>query len=156
MSTVTTEQYHAIGRRKTSVARVFLKEGKGSIEIRSKSNKSYGLQEFFGKGTRWAHAAVQPLALLEQQKNFDVYVTVSGGGITGQSEAMCLGLARALDQVEMNKLAAQGVDHQENYEAREWHKALRSAGYLTRDSRAVLRKLYGLVKARKAKQFSKR
>ena len=94
--------------------------------------------------------------MLEQTGAYDVYATVSGGGVTGQSEAICLGLARALDLVEQDKLAANGIDIQENHDERHWHIALRQAGLLTRDARAVLRKLYGLVKSRKAKQFSKR
>ena len=81
---------------------------------------------------------------------------MSGGGVTGQAEALCLAIARALDLVEQNKLTTQGVDFTENHDERQWHIALRGAGYLTRDARAVLRKLYGLVKSRKAKQFSKR
>jgi small subunit ribosomal protein S9 len=150
------EQYYATGRRKSSVARVFLRPGKGEIKIRTKNHKTYTGEEFLGKDTIWVSRAFAPLKLLEVSDQFDIYATVSGGGITGQAEALCLGIARSLDLVEQAKLTAQGVDFEENHESRAWHIALRKAGYLTRDARAVLRKLYGLVKARKAKQFSKR
>jgi small subunit ribosomal protein S9 len=150
------EQYHAIGRRKTSVARVFIRPGKGEVTIRTKANKTYSVKEFFCGDTRWTQVALSPLNLLEVADKYDVYATVAGGGITGQAEALSLGIARALDLVEQQKLTVQGVDFETDHEKREWHIALRSAGLLTRDARAVLRKLYGLVKARKRKQFSKR
>ena len=156
MSKKQLEQYYATGRRKTSVARVFLRPGKGEFSIKTSKNKAYNLEQFFGDNTRWAQQVTQPLALLEVANKFNVYATVSGGGVTGQAEALCLAIARALDLVEQAKLTAQGVDFEQQHETREWHIALRSAGSLTRDARAVLRKLYGLVKARKAKQFSKR
>lgn len=150
------EQYYATGRRKSSVARVFLRPGKGEVKIKTKNHKTYSIEDFFGKDTLWGSRAVSPLKLLEVSDQFDVYATVSGGGITGQAEALCLGIARSLDLAEQAKLTAQGVNFEEDHEARAWHIALRKAGYLTRDARAVLRKLYGLVKSRKAKQFSKR
>ena len=150
------EQYYATGRRKSSVARVFVKPGKGEITVKTQKNKTYSGEEYFGKDTVWGSRAIGPLKLLEVSDQFDIYATVSGGGITGQAEALCLGIARALDLVEQAKLTAQGVDFEENHDARLWHIALRKAGFLTRDARAVLRKLYGLVKSRKAKQFSKR
>jgi len=152
----TQEQYHAIGRRKTSVARVYIRPGKGDFTVKTQKNKTYSLEEFFGTDTRWVQQVAKPLSLLGVQNQFDVYATVSGGGVTGQAEAICLAVARALDMVEQEKLTQQGVDFTAEHDKREWHLALRSAGYLTRDARAVLRKLYGLVKARKAKQFSKR
>ena len=152
----TVEQYLAVGRRKTSVARVFVRPGKGEFTVKSSKGKSYSLSEFFGANTYWLQLVTKPLEILEVSGQYDVYATVSGGGITGQAEAIRLGLARALDKVEIEKLRVQGVDLEAEPEKREWHIALRSAGYLTRDARAVLRKLYGLVKSRKAKQFSKR
>ena len=156
MSKKTLEQYHAVGRRKTSVARVFLRPGKGQISIKTKTGKTYSVEEFFGNNTRWSQVVGNPFELLEVADKFDVYATVSGGGINGQAEALRLGIARALDLAEQEKLTAQGIDFEAEHDKREWHLAMRSAGYLTRDARAVLRKLYGLVKSRKQKQFSKR
>lgn len=156
MSKTKQEQYHAIGRRKTSVARVYIRPGKGDFTVKTQKNKTYKLEAFFGTNTRWVQQVTKPLALLGVQDQFDVYATISGGGVTGQAEAICLAVARALDVVEQKKLTEQGIDLTTEHEKREWHLALRAAGYLTRDARAVLRKLYGLVKARKAKQFSKR
>lgn len=150
------EQYLAVGRRKTSVARVFLRPGSGQFTVKTSKGKTYTLQDFFGTHTHWCHLVTKPLELLEVSNKYDVYTTVSGGGVNGQAEAIRLGLARALDLAEQATLTAQGVDFEAEHDKREWHVALRSAGYLTRDARAVLRKLYGLVKARKAKQFSKR
>ena len=150
------KQYLGTGRRKTSVARVFLKSGKGDIVIRTDNNKSYDIKSFFGGETRWESIARGPLDLLGISSQFDVYATVSGGVITGQSEAISMGIARALDSFEQEKLTAEKINFEEDHDARVWHKALRKAGFLTRDSRAVLRKLYGLVKSRKRKQFSKR
>lgn len=128
-----TEQYYGTGRRKTSSARVFLSRGKGQITVNRKP-----LDEFFGRKT--AQMIVrQPLELVEMTDNFDVNVTVSGGGTTGQAGAIRLGLARALMEYD-----------------EELRGALRTAGFVTRDSRAVERKKIGLHKARKATQYSKR
>jgi small subunit ribosomal protein S9 len=128
-----TEQYYGTGRRKTSSARVFLRRGNGQITVNRKP-----LDEFFGRKT--AQMIVrQPLELVEMTDNFDVNVTVTGGGTTGQAGAIRLGLARALME----------------YDA-ELRGALRKAGFVTRDSRAVERKKVGLHKARKATQYSKR
>ena len=128
-----TEQYYGTGRRKTSSARVFLSRGKGQITVNRKP-----LDEFFGRKT--AQMIVrQPLELVEMTENFDVNVTVSGGGTTGQAGAIRLGLARALMEYD-----------------EELRSPLRKAGFVTRDSRAVERKKIGLHKARKATQYSKR
>jgi len=128
-----TEQYYGTGRRKTSSARVFLKRGSGQITVNRKP-----LDEFFGRKT--AQMIVrQPLELVEMTDNFDVNVTVSGGGTTGQAGAIRLGLSRALMEYD-----------------EELRGALRKAGFVTRDSRAVERKKIGLHKARKATQYSKR
>ena len=128
-----TEQYYGTGRRKTSSARVFLSRGNGQITVNRKP-----LDEFFGRKT--AQMIVrQPLELVEMTDNFDVNVTVSGGGTTGQAGAIRLGLARALMEYD-----------------EELRGALRKAGFVTRDSRAVERKKIGLHKARKATQYSKR
>ncbi|QOC21779.1 30S ribosomal protein S9 [Wenzhouxiangella sp. AB-CW3] len=128
-----TEQYYGTGRRKTSSARVFLRRGNGQITVNRKP-----LDEFFGRKT--AQMIVrQPLELVEMIDNFDVNVSVSGGGTTGQAGAIRLGLARALMEYD-----------------EELRGPLRKAGFVTRDSRAVERKKIGLHKARKATQYSKR
>ncbi len=128
-----TTQYYGTGRRKSSAARVFLRPGSGSITVNSKS-----LDQFFGRET--ARMIVrQPLELTQNVDKFDAYVTVEGGGITGQAGAIRLGIARAL--VEYNA---------------ELKTDLRKAGFMTRDAREVERKKVGLHKARRATQFSKR
>ena len=169
--------YHAIGRRKASAARVFMKEGTGKITINNRS-----IDDFFGKKTIWNAKALAPLNLIKQDDMFDLTVTVKGGGINGQAGAISLGIARALDlyakknspeiiveekiitESEPEGEGTESVEIEEKVEmlpegplgVERWHKAIRQAGYLTRDSRRVLRKKVGLVKARKAKQFSKR
>ena len=126
-------QYYGTGRRKSSAARVFLRPGKGQITVNDKT-----LDAFFGRET--ARMVVkQPLELTKLGDRFDVLVTVEGGGITGQSGAIRLGLSRAL------------VEYDENLKP-----DLRKAGFLTRDAREVERKKVGLHKARRATQYSKR
>jgi small subunit ribosomal protein S9 len=126
-------QYYGTGRRKSSAARVFLRPGKGQITVNDKT-----LDAFFGRET--ARMVVrQPLELTKLGERFDVLVTVEGGGITGQSGAIRLGLSRAL------------VEYDENLKS-----DLRKAGFLTRDAREVERKKVGLHKARRATQYSKR
>jgi small subunit ribosomal protein S9 len=121
------------GRRKTSTARVYLKPGKGEIMINSKS-----LDEYFGRET--ARMIVrQPFAAVDMENKFDVMVNVAGGGPSGQAGAIRHGITRAL------------MAYDESL-----RPALRKAGYVTRDSRAVERKKYGLHKARKRPQYSKR
>lgn len=128
-----TEQFYGTGRRKTSSARVFVRRGNGQITVNRKP-----LDEFFGRET--ARMIVrQPLELLNMAGNFDVNVTVKGGGTTGQAGAIRLGLARAL------------MEYDESLRS-----PLRKAGFVTRDARAVERKKIGLHKARRATQFSKR
>ncbi|MBL8245341.1 MAG: 30S ribosomal protein S9, partial [Rhodanobacteraceae bacterium] len=122
-------QYYGTGRRKSSAARVFLRPGKGQITVNDKT-----LDAFFGRET--ARMVVrQPLELTKLGDRFDVLVTVEGGGITGQSGAIRLGLSRAL------------VEYDENLKS-----DLRKAGFLTRDAREVERKKVGLHKARRATQ----
>ena len=126
-------QTHAIGRRKTSVARVYLNEGKGNIVVNGHDYKQYF-------DTAALHYKVeQAFALTETAGTFDVKVNVEGGGITGQAEAIRLGISRALCTI-----------NEEN------RKALKPAGLLTRDPRMVERKKFGQKKARKRFQFSKR
>ena len=124
---------YGTGRRKTSTARVFLRPGKGSITVNDRT-----LDEFFGRKT--ARMIVrQPLELVNMGDKFDVSATVHGGGTTGQAGAIRHGLTRAL------------MEYDESL-----RKALRDAGYVTRDSREVERKKVGLLKARRGTQFSKR
>lgn len=121
------------GRRKTSVARVRIKSGTGNFLVNGKPIEAF----FTTQDTR--RAASSPLVATESANSYDVWVSVSGGGITGQAGAVCLGLARALK-----------IDHPD-YEV-----VLRDRGLLSRDPRMVERKKYGLRKARRATQFSKR
>ena len=124
---------YATGRRKTSTARVYLTEGKGNILV-----NDLPLEEYFGREV--AKILVkQPLVLLNMLENFDIKVKVSGGGSFGQAGAIRHGIARALEKYDVDN-----------------RPSLKSAGYLTRDSRKSERKKIGLVKARKSKQFSKR
>ncbi|HSH83907.1 MAG TPA: 30S ribosomal protein S9 [Guyparkeria sp.] len=126
-------QNYGTGRRKRSSARVFLRPGTGKITINGKS-----LEDFFGRET--AQMVVrQPLELLEVGDRFDVVATVAGGGPSGQAGAVRHGLTRAL------------MDYDESNRPQ-----LREAGFVTRDARQVERKKFGLRKARRAVQFSKR
>jgi small subunit ribosomal protein S9 len=127
------EVINALGRRKTAVARVYLKKGKGNIVVNDKDYKLYF------PITTLQTSVTKPLALTNSVTDFDVTVTVEGGGITGQAEAISLGIARAL--VEYNA---------------ENKPTLRAAGLMTRDPRMVERKKFGQKKARKRFQFSKR
>ena len=127
------ETNYGTGRRKTATARVFLKAGTGEITVNGKP-----LDEFFGRPTS-RMIVMQPLEVTENVGRFDVNVTTSGGGASGQAGAIRHGLSRAL------------VEYDE-----ELRGPLRAAGLLTRDSRKVERKKIGLRKARKATQYSKR
>ncbi|MBU8871579.1 MAG: 30S ribosomal protein S9 [Gemmatimonadales bacterium] len=126
------ERYYATGRRKTAVARIWITQGTGKINVNNRT-----VEEYFGEAVR--QQALMPLTALGLEGEFDVWCTVKGGGITGQAGALRHGLARAL-------LVAND----------EYRKPLRSKGYLTRDSRMVERKKYGQPGARKRFQFSKR
>jgi small subunit ribosomal protein S9 len=126
-------QYYGTGRRKTSTARVFMKSGGGDITVNNRP-----LDVFFGRKT--ARMIVrQPLELMNVTGQFDVNVTVKGGGTTGQAGAIRHGLTRALMQYDESM-----------------RPALRKAGLVTRDAREVERKKVGLRKARRATQYSKR
>ena len=127
------ETTYATGRRKTSTARVYLSEGKGNILV-----NDIPLEEYFGREVAKI-LVMQPLVLLDISSKFDIMVKVSGGGSFGQAGAIRHGISRALEKFDP-----------------EYRSSLKSAGYLTRDSRQVERKKDGLVKARKSKQFSKR
>jgi len=127
------QSHYGTGRRKTSAARVFIKPGSGEIVVNGRP-----LDTFFGRET--ARMIVrQPLTVAEAEGKFDVHVTVSGGGTTGQAGAIRHGITRAL------------MAYDESL-----RKALRKAGFVTRDAREVERKKVGLHGARRRKQFSKR
>lgn len=126
-------QIHAVGRRKSSTARVYLQPGKGEIMINGRE-----LSQYFGRKTA-RMVVCQPLELVDASGKFDIKVNVDGGGITGQSGAIRHGITRAL------------IKHDEAL-----RPALREAGFVTRDAREVERKKVGLHKARKRPQFSKR
>jgi len=126
-------QYYGTGRRKSSTARVFLRPGTGNIVINKRS-----IEEFFGRET--ARMVVrQPLEVTELLEKFDLYITVKGGGTTGQAGAIRHGITRALMEFDESL-----------------RSPLRAAGFVTRDARRVERKKVGLKKARKKTQFSKR
>ena len=124
---------YGTGRRKDAVARVFLKRGNGKITVNGRS-----LEEYFARPVL-RMIINQPFAAVDRIGNFDINVTVLGGGLSGQAGAVRLGISRALDE----------------YDAA-FHKPLRTGGFLTRDSRVVERKKYGHKKARRSFQFSKR
>jgi small subunit ribosomal protein S9 len=124
---------NTIGRRKTSVARVYVQPGKGEIVINDRALKDYFLSEIHQT------LAKQALAALKLEDSYDVTVNVEGGGITGQAEAVRLGIARALVEIDPEN-----------------KPTLRKEGFMTRDSRMVERKKPGRRKARKKFQFSKR
>ena len=125
--------YYGTGRRKSSVARVFMTPGKGNITVNKRS-----LDEYFGLDTLKT-IVMQPLTATGTADQFDLYITVKGGGTTGQAGAIRHGIARALLKVDP-----------------EYRATLKANGYLTRDPRMKERKKYGLKAARRAPQFSKR
>jgi len=127
------EVVNALGRRKSAVARVYVSEGKGKITINNRE-----LTEYFPTGIL-QYVVLQPLNLLGVAGQYDIKVNLDGGGITGQAEALRLGITRALMEI--------------NPESR---PALKAAGFVTRDPREVERKKPGQPKARKRFQFSKR
>lgn len=135
---------HAVGRRKTAAARVFIKKGSGKIEINGRT-----LENYFGRETS-CMIVRQPLDLIEEAKNFDYFITVKGGGANGQAGAIRHSISRAL--IKHDELD-NGTDGNEVTSAR---RILRKAGFVTRDARKVERKKVGLRKARRAVQFSKR
>jgi len=127
------EVINTIGRRKAAIARVYLSEGKGQITVNNRDFKDY----FPDKQLHYI--VEQPLVLLELQGNYDIKVNLDGGGMSGQAEALRLGISRALIKVNP-----------------EYKAALRAEGFVTRDPRVVERKKPGQPKARKRFQFSKR
>ncbi len=125
-------QYYGTGRRKSSTARVFLRPGKGDIKVNNRS-----LEEYFGRET--SRILVKRPLEVTNAPEFDIYITVRGGGMTGQADAISLGISRAL------------LQYDEVY-----RQPLREIGLLTRDARIKERKKVGLHKARKRPQYSKR
>jgi len=123
----------ATGKRKTSIARVFLRDGAGKISVNGKT-----IEEYFA-GLTTAQMVRTPLDVTNSTGKFDVLITVKGGGVSSQIEACRHGLARALNSYDVNN-----------------HVALRANGFLTRDPRMVERKKYGQAGARRRFQFSKR
>ncbi len=126
-------RFYGTGRRKNAIARVWILPGTGAVKINNRE-----LDEYFGKKTL-EMIVRQPLELTDSLGKFDVVATVKGGGVTGQAGAIRHGIARALCQADENH-----------------RPALKAAGFLTRDPRMKERRKYGLKKARKASQFSKR
>ena len=126
-------QYYGTGRRKSSSARVYLKPGKGEIQINYRT-----IEQHFGRETA-RRLVRQPLQVTEMDAKFDLNIRVKGGGMNGQAGAIQLGIARALLEYDQ-----------------ELRASLRKGGFLTRDAREVERKKVGLRKARKKEQFSKR
>ena len=130
---MTATQHYGTGRRKTSTARVYLRAGQGEITVNRRP-----LDKFFGRET--ARMIVrQPLQVADLENRFDITVSVTGGGTTGQAGAIRHGITRALMQYDESL-----------------RRTLRKAGFVTRDAREVERKKVGLRKARRATQFSKR
>ena len=127
------EQYYGTGRRKSSCARVYLTAGKGAITVNKKA-----IEDYFGRETS-RMVVRQPLETVDLLKKFDINVSVSGGGPSGQAGAIRLGITRAL------------LKYDETF-----RPALRAEGFVTRDAREVERKKVGLRKARRGVQFSKR
>lgn len=128
------ERTYATDRRKNATARVWISLGTGEFTVNGKP-----LDEYFGRETL-VMSAQQPFDLTETRGQFNVYATVSGGGISGQAGAIRHGISRALSEFDVEK----------------YRPKLKSAGFLTRDPRMVERKKFGLHKARKRPQFSKR
>ena len=128
------EQTHALGRRKAAVARVYIVAGKGNITINGRT-----LEEYF-KEDALRYLVNQPLDVTGTEGQFDIKVTINGGGTKGQAEAIRLGISRALCEIDKEA----------------YRPALKAAGFLTRDAREVERKKPGQPGARRRFQFSKR
>ncbi|MBQ1937110.1 MAG: 30S ribosomal protein S9 [Bacteroidales bacterium] len=128
------EQTHALGRRKAAVARVYLTAGKGNVSVNGRDLENYFALESL------RYIVNQPFEVTGTLGQFDVKITVVGGGIKGQAEAIRLGIARALSELDREA----------------YRSALKAAGFLTRDAREVERKKPGQPGARRRFQFSKR
>lgn len=155
------KQFYGTGRRKSSVARVFLRSGDGKITVNNRE-----LEDYFPRET--ARMVIrQPLEAVDMADKFDFYITVKGGGISGQAGAVRLGIARALVDYDEDGMPAKPVATEEDEggegdsgageaEPTAFRRILRKFGLLTRDARCVERKKVGRHKARKGTQFSKR
>ncbi len=142
---MTVKQHYGTGRRKSSVARVFLRPGTGKFSVNKRS-----LEDYFTRETA-RMVIMQPLDAVEMNGKFDVYITVKGGGDSGQAGAVRLGIARALVAYD-----EEGGDEGSGTAENSFRRILRRHDLLTRDARKVERKKVGLHKARKATQYSKR
>lgn len=141
------EQNYGTGRRKTATARVFLKKGTGSIQVNGRT-----LENYFGRET--AQMVVnQPLEVVNQMEKFDINITVSGGGSSGQAGAVRHGISRALINYDESTTVSNDTPADNDVSFR---RLLRRAGLVTRDARKVERKKVGRHKARKGTQYSKR
>ena len=125
--------FYGTGRRKRSIARVYMVPGKGEITVNGQSFRDYLCRDTLAK------IVMQPLVAVEDEKAYNIDINVNGGGLTGQAGAIRLGISRALNKV-----------------SDDFRPALKQAGFLTRDAREVERKKYGQPGARKKFQFSKR
>lgn len=127
------KKVNTVGRRKEAVARIYVGKGTGNITVNGKEYKNYFPIDYF------QNQVLMPLETVEVVEDFDIVINVKGGGPKGQSEAIRLGIARALCEIDV-----------------EYRPLLKKAGLLSRDSRVVERKKFGKAKARKSFQFSKR
>lgn len=139
------QQYYGTGRRKSSTARVFVRPGKGEIIVNKRP-----LEAYFGRETS-CMIVRQALEAVDVIGKFDIYATVAGGGISGQAGAVRLGIARALVQYDEQDMPEDAEPNPNSF-----RRKFRARGLLTRDSRKVERKKFGLHKARRATQYSKR
>jgi len=146
---MTVQNHIGTGRRKESIARVFIRRGTGQITINGRS-----LVEYFDRATS-RMLVTQPLQVVDMLNQFDVLITVKGGGSTGQAGAIRHGLSRALMAYDEDGVVSSQSASEEDVPS-SYRKRLRTAGYVTRDPRAVERKKVGLRKARKRPQYSKR
>lgn len=153
---VSNEAIYATGGRKEATARVYMQKGSGQVFVNGKT-----AQAFFGEQTLWFDAVMDPFKIVDQKTEFDCICFVKGGGVTGQADAVRLGISKCLDLYEKNVLKREPVEVDNEAEdgvevELTWRQRLRKKGYLTRDPRAVLRKRVGYRKARKKPQYSKR
>lgn len=146
----TIQQFLGTGRRKQSVARVFLRRGTGKISINGRS-----LDNYFDRGTS-RMLVTQPLVAVDMENAFDITILVHGGGSTGQAGAIRHGITRALMSYDEEGVVSRSVAVDSEASEKSFRRRLRSLGYVTRDPRSVERKKVGLHKARKRPQYSKR
>lgn len=150
---MTIQQHYGTGRRKSSIARVFLRKGTGKVEVNGRN-----LEEFFSGCENHRITVMAPFAVTDMNGKFDAYITVKGGGITGQADAIRHGVSRALMAYdEEGQVASSDSDAgTAGASAKSFRRLLRAVGFVTRDARKVERKKIGHRKARKSEQYSKR